>query len=246
MTTTLRQERILELLGTQGAVSVKALMKILYVSEATVRRDLSELEKSGLLKRTRGGAEPINYVYKQVPIYIRESLDSQEKNEICKKAAEFIHDGDTIFIDGSSTALHLANHLSHLNDITAVTYSIRATEILCQNHVKTYCIGGLIMENSLVCMGQQAIEMAERFNVDVCFIACKGLSLDGRFSDTSEEETAIRRVFIKNAKKVIFMMTNNKIGNTYLHTLCNMSDVDTLISNAELPDELLGKLRHRS
>lgn len=244
MTTNLRHQRILETIESNGAISVKALTKLLYVSEATVRRDLSELEKSGMLKRTRGGAEPAIFVNRQIPLYIRENLDSAAKNEICKKAAELISDGDTIFIDGSSTVLHLVNHISRLKDITVVTYSIRAAELIARNHIKTYCVGGLIMENSLVCIGQKAIDAAEGFNVDICFLSCKGLSLDGRFTDTSEEETAIRRAFMKNAKKTIFLMTNNKLGHSYLHTLCHADKVDSLISDGDIPGQLWSKLKN--
>ena len=243
--TDLRHERILEILNANGAVSVKSLTTMLYVSEATVRRDLAELEKTGALKRTRGGAKPVDYSKKQIPLYIREEMDSSEKNEICKKAALLIKDGDTIFIDGSSTVLHLVNHIAHLKDITVITYSIRAAELMCQTHIKTYCVGGLIMENSLVCVGQKTVEAADSFNVDICFLSCKGMSLDGRFSDTSEEETAVRRAFMKNAKKTVFLMTNNKIGNSYLHTLCDIDSVNFLISDGEIPEKVNNLINSR-
>ena len=85
MSTNIRHKQILNILDANGAVSVRALTKALFVSEATVRRDLCELEKMGALKRTFGGATSVIDSGKQVPLFIRESMDSSAKSEICKK-----------------------------------------------------------------------------------------------------------------------------------------------------------------
>ncbi|MBR2377076.1 MAG: DeoR/GlpR transcriptional regulator [Clostridia bacterium] len=233
-----RHKQIIDILARDGEVSVNSLVKELYVSEATVRRDLSELEKLGALKRIYGGAKPIIETNKQVPLFIRESVDSIAKSEICRKASELVKEGDSIFIDGSSTAQYLAKYLSKIKDIIVVTYSIKTAEIMCSHHIKTYCTGGLIMENSLVCMGIDAIEFAEKFNVDKCFISCKGINFNGDFTDTSEEETAVRRAFLKKSKTRIFLMTDNKFNKTYFHTLCNSKDVDYIFSNSEIPNNI--------
>lgn len=238
MATNLRYQQILELLEQNGAVSVRDLTRRLFVSEATVRRDLCELEKQGALRRSYGGAISVMRTNEQVPLFIREGLDAKAKNEICRRAATLVKDGDTVFLDGSSTAQHLVAHLARLENITLVTYSIKTAELACQNHIKTYCTGGLLMENSLVCTGQMANAFAERFNVDVAFLSCKGVSADGRFTDTSEEETAIRRVFLRNARTAVLLMTQNKFKNTYLHTLCHARDVDYLFSDGEIPTSI--------
>ena len=144
-----------------GAVSIRDLVSMLYVSEATVRRDLTTLEKAGSIKRTFGGAESIIDTKNQIPLSIRESLDSKAKNEICKKASLLIKEGDTIFLDGSSTVQYLVKYISNINDIVVVTYSIKTAELMCKNHIKTYCAGGLMLENSLVCVGNKAVEFAK-------------------------------------------------------------------------------------
>ena len=238
MSTNLRQQQILELLEENGAVSVKDLTRRLFVSEATVRRDLCELEKQGALQRNYGGATSVLAINEQVPLFIREGLDGKAKNEICRRAAAIVKNGDTVFLDGSSTVQYLVTHLAHLENVTVVTYSIKTAELACQNHIKTYCVGGLLMENSLVCTGAMAIAFAEQFNVDVAFLSCKGVSEDGRFTDTSEEETAIRRAFLQNARTSALLMTQNKFGNTYLHTLCHARDVDYLFSDGEIPSSI--------
>lgn len=246
MSMNLRHKEILGMLEKYGAVSIKDLISTLYVSEATVRRDLAYLEKMGLIKRTFGGAKSIIDTKSQVPLSIRESLDSKAKNEICKKAAQLIKEGDTIFLDGSSTVQYLVKYISDIKDIVVVTYSIKTAALMCENHIKTYCAGGFMLENSLVCIGNKTIEFVQTMNTDICFVSCKGVDDDGKFTDTSEEETAIRKAIMKNCSTRVMLMTQNKFGNTYLHTLCEASDVDYVISEGEVPLILTEKLKKHS
>lgn len=94
------------------------------------------------------------------------------------------------------------------------------------------------MENSLVCTGQEAVEFAEKINLDICFLSCRGIDLDGNLTDTSEEETVIRRAFLNKSRIRVFLMTNNKFGNTYFHTLCNSKEVDYIFTNGEISEAI--------
>ena len=245
MSNDLRHKEILEILNQNGAVSIKALTQSLFVSEATVRRDLAKLEKVGALKRTFGGAKPIHETSGAVPLFIRESLDSKAKKELCSKAAKLLKDGNTIFIDGSSTAQYMINHIKNLKDIVVVTNSIKTAQLMCENHIKTYCAGGLLMENSLVCIGHKSVEFAQTINTDICFVSCKGVSLDGVFSDTSEDDCAVRKAFMKNSAIRVMLMTANKIGSSYMHTLCRADEVDYVFSDGDIPQSILQDLRHK-
>lgn len=243
MATNLRHKEILMILEQHGSVSIRELTRQLYVSEATVRRDLAELEKAGALKRTHGGAKSVLETSKQVPLFIREALDSKAKSEICRQAAALVKEGDTIFIDGSSTAQYLVKYIASIKDIVVVTYSIKTAELMCQSHIKTYCAGGLMIENSLVCTGNKTVEFAKSINTDVCFISCKGVSDDGKFTDTSEEETAVRRAFMQNARQVALLMTQNKFGATYMHTLADLAEIDFLFSDGEIPPTIQARIQ---
>ena len=94
------------------------------------------------------------------------------------------------------------------------------------------------MGNSLVCTGQESIDLADRINLDICFFSCKGISLDGLLTDTTEEETVIRRAFMRKARKRVALMTKNKFGNTYFHTLCRTEDIDFIYTDGELPNTI--------
>ena len=234
-----RQKQILDILDQQGAVSVKKLTAELYVSEATVRRDLCELERLGMIKRTFGGAVPVSQVNRQIPLLVRESMNSAAKNEICRRASALVKDGDVIFLDGSSTAKYMVKYLEQYSDLVVITNGLKVAELLSENPaIKTYCTGGLMIANSLVFTGRHAESMAAHLNVDICFVACRGLNDKGVFSDTSEPETILRRHFLECSKTRVFLMTDEKIGKTYLHTLCHASEVDHVVTNGQLPEGL--------
>lgn len=235
MSTIERKKAILEYMRENGSVSVRKLCSVFYVSEATIRRDLTDLEKSGALKRTFGGAIPAVETNPQIPLFIREAMNSGEKNEICRQAAALIRDGNTIFIDGSSTAQCLVKYLRKFQELTVVTYSLKTAMLLSEAHIQTYCTGGLLLENSLIFTGPETVGFAERVNPDLCFMSCKGLNTEGIFTDTSDIETPIRREFLKCSQKRVFLMTENKIGNTYFHTLCHSTDVDYIFTVGTLP-----------
>ncbi len=226
-----RQRDILKYLNEHETISVKEICKRFYVSEATARRDLNALEKTGTVRRIFGGATLIIGSDKQVPLFVREREDEQEKMRICKKASALIKDGDIIFIDGSSTAQVLLNELQKFKDIVVITNGLKIAQMLSDIHVKVYSTGGLLMENSSVLIGNDAENFINNFNADICFLSCKGLSEDGILSDTSYFETQLRKKFLKNSKVKVMLITKNKIGKKYIHTLCHRDDVDYVITD---------------
>ena len=226
-----RQSDILAYLNEHETISVKDLCKKFYVSEATARRDLTALEKQGAVRRVFGGATLIYGSDKQIPLFVREREDAIEKTRICKKASRFIRDGSVLFIDGSSTAQFLLGELSKFKDLIIITNGLKIAEKLGEMHVKVYSTGGLLMENSSVLIGADAERFVENFNADVCFLSCKGVSNDGKLTDTSYFETQLRKKFLQNSKLKVMLITKNKFGKEYIHTLCKVDEVDYVITD---------------
>ena len=234
-----RQTEILKYLHLNQTVSVKKLTQLLYVSEATIRRDLTQLEKDGQINKIYGGATVIFNSDKQIPLYAREKENNDAKKIICEKALQYIKDGQVIFIDGSSTSQILAKHLYKFKNLIVITNGLKIAEILGEYHIKTYSTGGLLIDNSYVFAGKDAENFVSSYNADICFISCKGMDLNGRFTDTSESETELRKQFLKHSKKRIMLLTDNKIDKTYLHKLCDSSDLDAILTNTTLPNSIL-------
>ncbi|MBR1868379.1 MAG: DeoR/GlpR transcriptional regulator [Clostridia bacterium] len=232
-----RQREILNYIKKNETVSVRQIVKTFYVSEATARRDLSVLEKNGQIMRVFGGATIAIAPDKQVPLFVRERENEKEKTQLCKFASTFIKDGYTIFIDGSSTVQFMIPFLRQFKDLVVITNGMKIASMLSELHIKVFVSGGLLLENSSVLTGQYAEKFIDDFNADLCFISCKGMSDDGKLTDTSFAETQIRKYYIKNSKMKIAIITSNKIGKKYLHTLCNASDLDRVITLNDIPAE---------
>lgn len=231
---TQRQNEILEYINRHGSISVKQIVKKFFVSEATARRDLNALEEFGTIRRVFGGATLLVGPDKQVPLFVRERENEKEKDLLGQKAATLLADGNVLFIDGSSTVQFLIPYLTKYKDIVVITNGLKIAELLSEKNIKVYLAGGLLMGNSSVLTGPETENFINNFNADICFISCKGFSENGKLTDTSYEETQIRKAFLKNAKKKVVLLTSNKIGKTYLHTLCHKDEVDVIITTTPL------------
>lgn len=143
---------------------------------------------------------------------------------------ELIKDDDIIFIDASTTALHMGEFLSEKKGITVVTNGIPLSVILSEKGVKTYCTGGEIQKSSLGYAGEFAQLFIKNFNFDICFFSCHAFNNDGKISDTSLEENIVRMTAIKNSKKSVFLCDSSKIGLSAPYNLADKEDIDFIIT----------------
>lgn len=229
-----RFNQIIEILKKKKKVSVHNLAKELYVSEPTVRRDLKILEENGKIKRSYGGAVLAEFVHSEVPLVLRESQNLPEKDIIANIAKEYIKDGQVIFLDASSTVYALVKHLSKFSNIVVITNGPKTSIKLAEMQIRSYCTGGLLLEHDVSYVGSLAERFVENFNADVFFFSCRGVSKDGALTDSSVEETDIRRVMMANAKKSIFLCAADKVGKEYMYKLTDIDKVDAVVSDRPL------------
>ena len=226
-----RLDRILDILRQRQTATVRFLAAHLYASEATVRRDLNELEKRGLVKRVHGGAVLLDGASRELPLYVREQQNVDAKRIIAAKAARYLRDGQVIFLDASSTVMFLVKHLEALQSLTIITNGQQTAEELRTLSHKVYCTGGLMLHNSSAYVGDYAAEFVRHFNADIFFFSSRGVTEDGCITDESAEETHIRRVMLAQSRKHIFMCDQSKFGKTYCYNLCHTSQTDAFLTN---------------
>ena len=231
-----RQKDILARLYEKGRVSVSALSKTLYVSEMTVRRDLAEMEKGGYLTRYRGGA-----VLKQsdgeMPVSERYFMNKEEKRELAARAALYLTDDMTVFLDSSSTCLYLLPHLAKHRGITLVTNSVKTLLSAAELHIPTILVGGEYYEQDMCLVGSLAEESVRALNVDVAFFTTAAYDEKaGVISDFDLRQTAIRRLILKNTKKSIFLFESYKLGKRLLYTLAHKNEAFAVLI-AESPED---------
>ena len=209
-----RQEQIMELLGKTPAMRIGQIAAALYTSEATVRRDLAVMEQKGLVRRVYGG---VTLKKEDMPLELRRQEHAAAKEEIALQAAALLQDGMTVFLDSSSTAQHLLAHLTRFRDLTVITNSHRALEVLADSKIRLICTGGDLVKRNMAFVGRIAEATLENLCPDVAFVSGQGVSEEGEITDASEEETALRRVAMRRAVRTVFLCDSSKVGKRFFN-----------------------------
>lgn len=237
-----RQEEILQILEEHHSMSVKKLAKVLYTSEATVRRDLNALERMGLVHRIYGGVVLAKYANSDMPLFVRKQENAGEKELIAARAAALVPEGSTVILDASSTTQHMVRFLAGYKSLTVVTNGLKIAEGFTDSAVKVLCTGGRYLPENASFVGYQAIEMLEGIMADFLFFSSQGLSEEGEITDNSEEETAVRRTMLRRAKTKIFLCDGSKLGRKSLYRVCAAEELQQIICDQPLPDKILEHL----
>ena len=229
-----RIEEIMKILHQKKHVTVDYLSKHIFVSCVTLRRDLREMEAMGLVRKSYGGVSLLEHENKIVPLSLRERDRFNEKNKIAKQAVSLIHEGDTIFMDASSTVLRMADFLEDGMKITVLTNNIRLVIALCEKGITVYCTGGLLLNQSLACVGNYTNRVIESVNADLMFFSAQGLSESGAITDFSETETGLRQLMLSHSKRRYFLCDSSKLGKSFLFTICHIDDIDDVICDKDI------------
>ncbi len=233
-----RYEAILEILETEKYCTAAELARRLYVSLPTVRRDLAHLQRQNLILRSHGGAKKIQPEQTVTPLDFRRSLHSVEKRRICRRAAELVEDGDTVFMDASTTTLHMAEFVAEKKSLTVVTNGLPLAILLRKRGISTFCTGGELQESSQCCTGSFAEDFVRHFNFDRIFFSCYGVNAEGMIVDPSVAETAFRHVVLERSKQSIFLCDKTKFFVSAPCNLLPLEAVDFMVTDAEKTDPL--------
>ena len=231
-----RQNAIVKLVTERKAITVDELCAQLYSSGATIRRDLALLEKRGMLRRTHGGAVYLESLAKDFPVNFRETENPASKVMIAERARTCIKDGQTLFLDASTTACQLASRLTGFHQLRVITNGLKTASILSSiGGITVYGTGGRLRENALSFIGLQAIHFIAQFHADVAFFSCRGIHPTGGVTDSSEEEANIKKQYLRVASRSILLCDSSKIGRQFFCKICDLTDVSEIISDqAEL------------
>lgn len=229
MSTTKRQQQILELLQSERFVTVERLSRLTFTSPSSIRRDLATLQNMCLIRRTHGGAEITGNDGAAAHLNNRMTKNTVGKRIIAKKAASLIHDGQSIMLDGSTTAGFLLPHIAKHKDITLFTNNM-ITAINAINHgIVTHCLGGRSVNASAVVASTATYRQVAELHTDILFFSSHSLGYDGVVSDPTEEENRLRQIMLEHTKKSVFLCDSDKFGTSSLYRLTTVSDVDVCV-----------------
>jgi DeoR/GlpR family transcriptional regulator of sugar metabolism len=239
-----RRTKMLSILNENKSILVNEIAQKFQVTEETIRRDLKLLEKQGNLIRTHGGAVLPDDIKEEVSIKVREGINTDGKNSIAKMAAKLVNDGDIIILDASTSALYMTKYLKKKVGLTVITNSARiAIEFADADNVKVISTGGKLRNKSLSYVGRVAENVLNGYYANKMFFSCKGFSPKKGLMDSSEEEAEIRKAMIDRSEKVILLCDNKKFNKMGYVNTANVSDLNTIISDIELPKEWISDLK---
>lgn len=231
-----RQQRILKELEQKPDITIAELASLLFVSEPTVRRDFTELQRQGLITKVYGGAI-LNQgaADQEIPFLMRENEMSNPKTVIAEKAARLIRDGMVIVLDGSTSAYHIVPFLKQYKDLIVVTSGAKTAVALAEQNIRTFSTGGQMIIHSFSYIGEQAESFIKNINADILFFSCHGVSENGLMTECSIEEANLRKVMFEHSKRKVLLCDSSKFGKTFFYNMGHLRDVDEIISEKPLP-----------
>lgn len=235
-----RRNKILEIMQQQPEVKVEELAKMFEISAVTVRRDLQYLEDQKKINRFYGGASVKDEKEEQM------DLTSQYRELIAKYASKFIEDGDTLFINTSSTALHLVKYIDKKN-VTAITNNGRAIGIDHGDGLSIILTGGELRYPKEAMVGDFAVRNLQTIYAKKSFIGCSGISVETGMTTEIANEVNINELMINNTMGETYILADHtKIGKNSSFISCSLEKIDNLITDELVPEEVLEQFREKN
>lgn len=243
-----RERKILEKLDRDGYVKTGELSKELSCAEITLRRDLNDLDRRGLLKRIHGGAVKTgsNFVHNNVKEALYRNL--YEKMKIAKIAYNCIGDGETILIDDASTCIHMASMITgnmekHLKIIT--NSIILAEKLLDYSHVELTLIGGSVARNLAATEGAMAFSQLGQLSADKAFIGVNGIDLEEGITLTGYPQLKIKQKMMEVSRETYILADSSKFGQTYMSFLCPIDRPVAIVTDPKADREFCARAEEK-
>lgn len=243
----LRLDILKRRLNERGFVSVTETAEDFGVSEMTIRRDLARLEELSVAVRTHGGAiargqRGGNIDIEEPAFESRARKNAQGKTAIAIAAASIARTGQTVGLDVGTTALELARAFSRRSELKIFTNNLRAAMVLSESSHQVYLAGGQIRPAEFSVYGSIGIAQIRQLWLDHAFIGVSGITEEGCF-DYSLEDTEMKRAYIERSSHVVVLCDSHKFARKSLVQVCDLSGIDTLVTDAEPPAHIAAALR---
>ncbi|HEY2948307.1 MAG TPA: DeoR/GlpR family DNA-binding transcription regulator [Micromonosporaceae bacterium] len=234
-----RQQEIARLARRNSRVDVMTLADELNVTAETIRRDLTVLERAGVLRRVHGGAIPVERIGFEPAVAARDAVLTAEKERIAKAALAEVPEEGAIILDAGTTTARLAQVLPNDRELTVVVNSpVLATILGPRPNITVLLLGGRLRGRTLAAVDDWALRPLADLYVDVAFMGTNGCSVERGLTTPDQAEAAVKRAMIAAARRVVVLADHTKVGNDNLARFGALSDVDVLITDSALDAEL--------
>jgi DeoR family transcriptional regulator of aga operon len=239
-----RRQKMVAFIEQNDGATVGELSRRYSVSEATVRRDLIQLSKDGLVERGHGGAAPRRLRRSQglpeLPVLERAGLRVSEKRAIGRAAARYVEDGDVILINGGTTTAEMVPFLGTVRDVTAITNGLNIASLLAPlTSIKTVITGGVLRNSELSMLGALTEDALHNLRADKLFMSSPAIHVDYGFSADDMLEVESDRNMMASAKEIIILADHTKFGNTAMMRVAPIERVRRIITDSGTSREVV-------
>ena len=240
-----RQKKMMEYIEANTSAQIHELAERFHVSEATVRRDLDELDQQGALRRTHGGAIKVDRSTSYESMYsekIGQMLD--EKHRIADAAANMVHPGDTVMIDSGTTTFFIAQALSHHENLTLITNDLYVAYQTPIHPSSTLIVtGGTRRQGRQELVGTVTENFIRDTHVDIAFVGVDGIDLTGGVTNANFAEVGVKRLMLRSAAHSVIVADHSKFGRVALARICDLRDASMILTDSGLEGEMLTRMK---
>lgn len=238
-----RQTQIRKLVEANGHVTVGELNRLLDVSDATIRRDLEELAKSGWVRRTHGGAIKVTRAGKEPPIFQRQSKFHTEKQRIGRRAATYVGEGQTVFLGSGTTVHEVARNIRDVPELTVITNALNVVnELVDCDNIELIVIGGMFRQSELSMVGHIAEQAIREFRADKVIMGMRGVDPQHGFTSDYIPEAITDRTVLSIAPCNIVVADHSKLGRVSTVFLAPIATANVLITDQAAPPEIVSEV----
>ena len=234
-----RQQEIVRLARSNGRVDVATLAGTLQVTTETIRRDLTGLERAGVLRRVHGGAIPAERLGFEPALATRDSVLIHEKERIAAMALAEVPSEGSIILDAGSTTARLAEALPTDRELTVVVNSpVIATLLGSRPNLNVLLLGGRLRARTLATVEDWALRAIADLYVDVAFLGTNGCSVRRGLTTPDPAEASVKRAMIAAARRAVLLADHTKFGNDHFARFGSLTDLDLIVTDSDVEDRL--------
>lgn len=244
MYATERQQRILTEARRDGRAEVAALAEALGVTSETIRRDLTALERRGVLRRVHGGAIPVERLELEPSLTTRANSRADVKFRVAARVLQELPTEGTLILDAGSTTQSIVGLLPRDCRLTIITNSLPTAATLSTfPHISLLVLGGRVRGVTGACVGDWTESALAGLIVDVAVIGTNGISAERGLTTPNHDEALAKRAMVRAARKTIVAMDSTKAGDDHLHRFASLAEVDLVVTDSDIADDVAEEIR---
>jgi DeoR family fructose operon transcriptional repressor len=232
-----RQQAIARLVNHRGRMSVNQLAREYDVTTETVRRDLSTLERMGLVRRVHGGVvPPASLSLIEAGLRERDHVNTQSKERIARAALDRLPPaGGTIVLDAGTTTSRLASMLPPEHALTVITHAVPiAARLAGQRQIDLRLLPGRVRRTTQAAVGADTVGALSHLRVDVAFVGTNGITAEHGFTTPDPDEAAVKRALVECARQVVVLADASKFGVETAVRFAAAGEIDVIVTDTDV------------